>query len=104
MLWHVVKFRLRPDVDEAQRAEFTDLLNGLAGAIEPLRFIRVAASIDEPDVVGLLTGFDDVAGLETYKIHAAHVPVIRMAQALSAEIVRLDMETADPSNALPLAL
>lgn len=104
MLWHVVKFRLRPEVDEAQRTEFEDLLNGLAGAIESLRFVRVAASIDEPDVVGLLTGFDDAAGLEAYKIHPAHVPVIRMAQALSAEIVRLDVETADPSDTLPPAL
>lgn len=102
MLWHVVKFRMRPEVTAAERAEFTALLEGLAGAIPSLRFVRVAPSIDEADVVGLLTGFDDAQGLEAYKVHDAHLPVIEMAKALSAEITRLDMESADPSDALPL--
>lgn len=102
MLWHVVKFRLKPEVGADQRAELTEALRGLAGVVETLRFIRVAPSIDEPDVVGLLTGFDDVDGLEAYKVHPAHVPVVALAQAVSAEIVRLDVETPDPPDALPL--
>lgn len=102
MLWHVVKFRMRPEVTAAERAEFTALLEGLAGAIPSLRFARVGPSIDEADVVGLLTGFDDVAGLEAYKVHEAHLPVIEMINALSVETVRLDLVTDDPSDALPL--
>lgn len=102
MLWHVVKFRLKPDVDARRRAAFEDMLRGLAGAVESLRFVRVAPSIDEPDVVGLLTGFDDAEGLEAYKIHPAHLPVIEEAKAVSAEITRLDVETADAPDTLPL--
>lgn len=102
MLWHVVKFRIRPEVGADEREAFTRLLGGLAGVVPSLRFARVAPSIDEPDVIGLLTGFDDAQGLEAYKIHEAHLPVIEMTKALSAEITRLDMETADPPDALPL--
>lgn len=102
MLWHVVKFRLKPDVDDARRAEFEQSLRGLAGVVESLRFVRVAPSVDEPDVVGLLTGFDDVEGLEAYKTHPAHLPVIALAREVSADVVRLDMPTPDPGDALPL--
>lgn len=103
MLWHVVKFRYKPEIDAQRRAAFEDTLRGLAGAIESLRFVRVGPSIDEPDVVGLLTGFDDAGGLEAYKIHPAHLPVIAEAKAVSGEITRLDIETADPPDALPLS-
>lgn len=103
MLWHVVKFRIKPEVGADERDAFTALLGGLAGVVPSLRFARVAPSLDEPDVIGLLTGFDDVAGLEAYKVHEAHLPVIAMAQALSAEITRLDMVTDDPPDALSLS-
>jgi len=102
VLWHVVKFRLHPEISAVERTEFEQLLAGLAGQIPSLRFVRVAASIDESDVVGLLTGFDDVAGLEAYKVHAAHVPVIERTREIATEVVRLDVETPDPSDALPL--
>jgi hypothetical protein len=64
VLWHVVKFRMGPAVTPADREDFTALLRGLTGAIPSLRFLRVAPSLDEADVVGLLTGFDDAQGLE----------------------------------------
>lgn len=102
VLWHVVKFRLRPEVGPGDRAAFERMLADLAGAVPSLRFVRVAPSVDEPGVVGLLTGFDDADGLEAYKVHEAHLPVIARARELSAEIVRLDVETPDPPDALPL--
>lgn len=102
MLWHVVKFRYKAEIDAQRRDAFEDMLRGLAGAVETLRFVRVGPSMDEPDVVGLLTGFDDAEGLEAYKIHPAHLPVIEEVKAVAAEVVRLDLFTDDPADTLPL--
>lgn len=102
MLWHVVKFRYKTEIDQTRRAAFEQMLRDLAGVIETLRFVRVGASIDEPDVLGLLTGFDDAEGLEAYKVHPAHLPVIAEAKAISADITRLDMFTGDEPGILPL--
>lgn len=104
MLWHVVKFRLRTGVSAEQREQFERMLRDLAGRIESLRFVRVGASVDEPDVIGLLTGFDDVEGLEAYKVHPAHLPVLDTVRELAAEVVRLDVVTADPADTLPLSV
>jgi hypothetical protein len=104
MLWHVVRFRFAPETDETDRRALADRLAGLADAIEDLRFVRVAPSLDEPDVLGLLTGFDDATALERYRVHPAHVPVVELARALCAEITRLDVVTDDPADALPLTL
>jgi hypothetical protein len=103
VLWHVVKFRMKPEVGPAERAGLHESLRGLVDSVPSLRFLRVADSIDEPDVVGLITGFEDVAGLDEYKVHEAHVPVVELARELSAEIVRLDIATPDSSDALPLS-
>lgn len=101
MLWHVVTFRFRSDADEASREELADALAELAESIDELRFLRVGPSIDEPDVLGLLTGFDDETGLAVYRDHPAHQPVLTRARELCAEITRLDIATPDPSTALP---
>lgn len=100
MLWHVVKFRLRSEVSADDRAELVRMLAGLADAIPEVRFLRVSDSINEPDVVGLLTGFDDEDALRAYAVHPAHVPVVERAREL-AEITRLDVRTDDPPDALP---
>jgi hypothetical protein len=101
VLWHIVRFRFSPEVKEDDRRELAEALAALPDRIAELRFARVAPSIDEPDVLGLLTGFDDLAGLEVYRDHPAHVPVVTRARELCAEIVRLDVETDDPPAALP---
>lgn len=102
MLWHVVKFRFAADADAAAREQLATALAGLTDQIAELRFLRVGPSIDEPDVLGLLTGFDDEAGLAVYRDDPAHLPVLAQAKALCAEIVRLDIVSDDPGDILPL--
>lgn len=101
MLWHVVTFRFRSDAREQERDELADALAELIESIDELRFVRVAPAIDEPDVLGLLTGFDDEAALAVYRDHPAHQPVVSLARELCADVRRLDILTADPSDALP---
>lgn len=101
MLWHVVTFRFRPGVGDQERDELADALAELIESIDELRFLRVAPAIDDPDVLGLLTGFDDEAGLAAYRDHPAHQPVVARAKELCADVSRLDIVTSDPSHVLP---
>lgn len=100
MLWHIVRFRFAPDTDDAARAELAASLAALPDHIEELCFARAAPDLDEPDVLGLLTGFDDMAALDAYRNHPAHLPVVALARELCQEIVRLDLVTDDPPDAL----
>ncbi|MBA2529712.1 MAG: Dabb family protein [Euzebyales bacterium] len=101
MLWHIVRFRFPPGVDDGDRQALEASLRSLAGRVPTLRFLRVARSLDEPHVTGLLTGFDDAAGLATYRDHPDHLPVASRAGELCREITRLDLVTDDPPDALP---
>lgn len=100
MLWHIVTFHFAPDADEADRRSLVTALAGLAESIPEVRFLRVAPSLDDPDVLGLLSGFDDAAALRTYATHEAHLPVIALAAEVCDEVSRLDVLTDDPTDAL----
>jgi hypothetical protein len=101
VLWHIVRFRFRPDVDQADREALARSMAGLADTIDELRLVRVAPSVDEPDVLGLITGLDDADALAAYRDHPDHLPVVARARELCEEIVRLDVVTDDPADALP---
>jgi hypothetical protein len=91
VLWHIVKFRFRPEVSQADRTDLAEQLRALAEHIGELRALHVAPSIDEGDVLGLVTQLDDADALAVYRDHPAHLPVAARARELCAEIVRLDM-------------
>jgi len=100
VLWHIVRFRFPADVDPAARADLEARLAGL-DAIDEVRFVRVGRDLDDPQVTGLLTGFADEAALAVYRDHPEHVPVVARARELCEDIVRLDVVTDDPPDALP---
>lgn len=101
MLWHVVKFRFAGDVDQEDRLAFEAMLRRLADDIDVISLLRVARSIDEPDVTGLITGVADEPALAVYRDHPHHQPVLARGRKLCSEIVRLDIITSDPPGALP---
>jgi len=100
VLWHIVRFRFPDDGDPTARTALEEQLAGLH-TIPEVRLLRVARDIDDPQVTGLLTGFDDEAGLAVYRDHPDHVPVVARARELCESITRLDIATDDPSDALP---
>jgi hypothetical protein len=101
VLWHIVRFRFAEGTAEADRRALLDDLAGLVDHIAELRFVRVAPSIEEPDVIGLISGLDDAEALAVYRDHPAHLPVVARARELCSEITRLDVMTDDPGDALP---
>jgi hypothetical protein len=91
MLYHIVRFTFPPDVDETARARLEDDLASLAEHIEQVRWLEVERDLEDPLVTGLLSAFDDEAGLAVYRDHPAHLPVVATARELSERIDRLDV-------------
>ncbi len=104
MVWHIVRFRFHADMPDTVRAAFERDLRRLVDSIEQLVMLRVARSLDEPDVLGLLTGFASPEDLETYRAHPSHQPVLERAKELCTEITRLDFVTDDVPGALPRSI
>lgn len=97
MLWHIVRFRFPPTVDEAARRALERDLAHLENAIDEVVWLAVSRDVEEPAVTGLLTLFPDEQALAAYRVHPEHTPVVERARALCDEIVRLDVEAGTPS-------
>lgn len=97
MLWHIVRFEFRADVDDDERRALERDLESLGEAIDEVAWLAVSRSVDEPAVTGLLTCFADSAALAVYRDHPRHVPVVERARALCTDLVRLDVEAGTPS-------
>jgi hypothetical protein len=92
MLIHIVSFKYKSDVTEAQRADHRSRLQALAGlpGVVDLKVgadvIRSPRSYD----TGLLVVFPDRAALEAYAANPQHVPVAQFGASLSEHIVAVD--------------
>lgn len=96
MLWHIVRFRFPADVDDGERQALERDLEGLAEVVDEVAWLAVGRDVDEPQVTGLLTLFDDHDALATYRDHPAHRPVVARARAMCEDIARLDMVADTP--------
>jgi hypothetical protein len=101
VLWHIVTFRFRSDAAAAARQEMVVGLLGLPEVIAEIALLRVGPAIDDPDVLGLITGFADEAALAVYRDHPEHLPLVARANELCTSIERLDVASDDPHDALP---
>jgi quinol monooxygenase YgiN len=91
MLYHIVRFTFPSGVDETARAALEADLAALDRHIEVVRWLAVARDLEDPAVTGLLSAFDDEAGLAVYRDHPAHLPVVAAARELCERIDRLDV-------------
>lgn len=96
MLWHIVRFQFRPDVDDDERVALERDLQALGDTIDEVVWLAVSRSVDEPAVTGLLTVFADSDALAAYRDHPLHVPVVERARGLCSDLVRLDMTAGTP--------
>lgn len=96
MLWHIVRFRFPSDVDERERRDLEAALAALDEKIDEVTYLAVGRDLDDPRVTGLISGFDDEAGLAAYRDHPAHLPVVARARELCDDIQRLDVVAGAP--------
>ena len=92
MIRHIVMWKFRPGT-EAEQEQFLEGLRGLQGVIPQLRASQVARSVgaDNYDAV-LVSEFDSLEDLETYKQDPRHVAVSALCKSIRTDRVAVDYE------------
>ena len=104
MVWHFVLMKPKANLSAGDRQALLDAFNRAVRDIPTVRETRVGRRVTHgaayessaPDSADIFVsiGFDDLAGLQTYLRHPAHVELgARFGQALSAALV-YDFEDA----------
>ena len=97
MVTHLVLMKTRPDLTPADRQAFVDAFDRAMREIPTVRGVRIGKRITHgagyeqtaPDMDYVASiDFDDLAGLQTYLRHPAHVELgARFGQSLSGALV-----------------
>lgn len=94
MLIHLVSFKYKADVSDAQRQDHRARLASL-GTIEGVVDLKVGADVVRSPRsydTGLLVTFADRAALAAYQQHPQHVPVAQFGVSLADHIVAVDFD------------
>lgn len=94
MITHIVLFKLKEPTPE-NIATAVSRLASLTDAIPTVRSLAVGQDVVRSPRsydVGLIVKFDDMAGLDVYQPHPAHVPVATYMRDMSESIVSVDFE------------
>jgi hypothetical protein len=95
MLIHIVCFKYKAGVGEAERHDHRErlrnlvVIDGIAELHVGEDVVRSARSYD----TGLLVSFRDRAALEAYQTDPRHVPVAELGRANCDHVVTVDFET-----------
>ncbi len=99
MITHLVYFSMKLEAEGRSGEEnarlLVEKLKGLRGQIPSLRALEAGINlVKEPGAfdVGLFTQFDDIEGLETYRVHPAHLEVVSFVKAVSEARSAVDFE------------
>lgn len=100
MVTHLVYFSLKPEAEGRTGAEnaalLVERLKQLRGKVPGLRALEAGVNVIQgPDAydVGLYTQFDDMEGLEAYRVHPAHVEVVEFVKAVTDGRSAVDFES-----------
>src|SRR2546423_15404579 len=95
MLTHIVIWKYRADVPQAERAEHVAKLRALREVIPELvsldvgfDVLRLPRSYDS----GLVAVFRDRAGLEAYTVHPQHVEAANFGRGIAEHVASVDFQ------------
>lgn len=95
MLTHIVVWKYKPEVGEAERRGHVERLRALDGRIPEIQSFAVGADVlglPRSYHTGLVATFRDRAGLEAYNVHPDHVAVADLGRAISEHVASVDFE------------
>ncbi|BCS36100.1 hypothetical protein TBR22_A53370 [Luteitalea sp. TBR-22] len=105
MIVHVVLFRPRPDVSDAEREGLLESMRVAAREVPSVRGFRIGAHLDPPPTYVLggfpsfpwiaLLEFDDTAGLQAYLTHPLHRDLGTRFNATAEAALIYDYEIAE---------
>ncbi|HKV39848.1 MAG TPA: Dabb family protein [Blastocatellia bacterium] len=95
MIRHVVFFKFKPEASKAQRDSVVAQLRALPDQIDVIRKFEVGENILPQarawDAV-LIGEYDDLAALDVYSNHPAHVAVVARIREISDSVGSVDYE------------
>jgi len=94
MLKHVVLFKFKSDISEADIDQLVDGLAALPDQIPEIRefvFGRDIIGSERSYDFALVSMFDDLAAMQSYQVHAEHQKVIAHVKAICTSIVAADI-------------
>ncbi len=95
MIRHIVLFRMKKGLPEADRDRLVDALKGLREKVPCVRDLEVGIDVGEKhnsyDIAlnSVFNSFDDV---EAYAVHPEHVKVVELVKELCSTSVKVDYE------------
>ena len=92
---HVVMFKLKPGVTEAQRDEWLEMSRRLHERIELVRAFSIGADLlrlPRSYDVAVVADFDSLEDVRAYAEHPTHLPAVELSRELSEHIVSVDFE------------
>ena len=95
MITHIVIWKYQADVDQKLREEHIAMLRKLPSAIDSIKSFSVGSDVlhlPRSYDTGLVTTFDDRAGLETYTVHPEHIKVVDFGRNISEHVASVDFE------------
>ena len=92
MIRHIVMWKFRPGTEKEQE-EFLTNLRGLYGVIPQLKRCEVAVNVGEGNYDAVLVSeFDSLEALETYKNDPRHKAVSALCKSIREDRVAVDYE------------
>ena len=98
MITHIVCWKYKPEVTEAQRAEHVARLRALPTFIADIESFSVGSDVlhlDRSFDTGLVAVFRDMAALDGYTIHPEHQKVAALGREVAQQVISVDFEKED---------
>ena len=93
MLKHVVLFKFKPEVKEADIVELEKRLAALPSAIREIQeyvFGRDVIRSERSYDFALVSGFADLKAMERYQKHPDHLPVLDLVKRICGAVLAVD--------------
>ncbi|HEY0049265.1 MAG TPA: Dabb family protein [Pyrinomonadaceae bacterium] len=93
MLIHIVCWKYKPEITEAERAEHRAKLKSLPDVIPDILSFKVGADIlhlERSFDTGLAAAYPDRAALDAYTAHPSHQEVAALGKQIAEKVVSVD--------------
>jgi hypothetical protein len=93
MLVHIVCWKYKSEITEAERAEHREKLKNLPGVIPDILSFQVGADIlhlERSFDTGLVATYPDRKALDAYTVHPDHQKVAALGKQIAEKVVSVD--------------
>ena len=93
MLIHIVCWKYKPEITEAERERHRSKLKNLPGVIPDILSFKVGADVlhlERSFDTGLVAAYPDRAALDAYTVHPAHQEVVALGKQIAEKVISVD--------------